>query len=126
MKWLQDLMSAFDGNRRAIEERDKYETVNEMAVRGFRSLVAKRLRTAHGVKLSTIIRDDRDPEVLIDFDDIDILQVLQDVNDGIYESIDEAVKESAEHLWQTWDARFNQRPDLMSRYEHLRGHPSDD
>lgn len=126
MGWFQDLISGMQVDRRAIEERNRYKTVTEMAARGFYDLVAKRLKNAHGVTIGTITRQDRPVEVLIDFGYHDAIQVLRDVNDGIYNSIDDAVDRTALHLWQTWDSRFDQEPEIMRRYESKRGHPAKD
>jgi hypothetical protein len=127
MSWLDDFIYGLHVDRRAIAEREKYRTVVEMAVIGFRSLVAKRLKAAHGVKLSTITScKDRPLEVWIPFDDLDILYALQQVNEGACKSIEEAVREAAAELWETWNSRFDQQPDFMRRYKNHRGHPAQD
>jgi hypothetical protein len=127
MAWLGDFIYGLHVDRRAIAERDKYRTIVQMAVTGFRILVAKRLKTAHGVKLRTIISyKNRPVDVWIEFNDLDILRALQQVNEGTYKSIKEAVRETAEELWTIWNSRFDQQPDFMRRYKKHRGHPAQD
>lgn len=126
MKWLDDFMYGLHVDTKAVAEFEKYRTIREMAVRGFRDLVRKRLRRSHGVDLRVITRSDAPAEVLITLDDAMILHVLQEVNCGDRPSINHAVKSIAKHLWQTWDARFSQRPDLMRKYRKQRGHPASD
>jgi hypothetical protein len=127
MAWLDDFIYGLHVDRRAIAEREKYRTIVAMAVMGFRSLVAKRLKAAHGVKLSTITScKDRPLEVWVSFDDLEILQALQNVNEGACKSIQKAVQETAERLWRTWNSRFDQQPVFMRRYKKYRGHPAQD
>jgi hypothetical protein len=126
MKWLDNFIYGLQVDRQAIAEREKYKTVTAMAVRGFRDLVAKRLKKAHGVTLDLITREDAPAKVAISFYDDEVCEILQDVNDDFYKSIDDAVKTTAKHLWETWNSRFSQEPKLMRRYEDRRGYPADD